>query len=110
MRTLSNEESYSYPRKIEPIQPCLHIQSNVLRILTALPLQYTLCNGRNCWIVSALDMVKQFRESFIVVLNFRWPSNVIGIGIVSVQIPQKRGDDGVMKPTFVPSAHAASTC
>ena len=52
-------------------------------ILTAFPLEDTLCDGGDGGIVAALDVLENFCETLIVVLHLGGPLDVVGIRIVS---------------------------
>src|SRR6266498_269300 len=54
--TLAYEKTNAYPRKIEPIQPCLNVQTDMPRVLTAFPFQNTLRNSCYSWIMATLNM------------------------------------------------------
>jgi hypothetical protein len=62
----------------------LNIQAYMLCIALALPLEHTLCDGGDSRIVPRLDGFENLGEALIVVLDLRWPGDVIGICVVPV--------------------------
>ena len=55
--TLSDEEPNANTGEVEAVQPRLHVQSYVFRILTALPLEDALCDGGYGGVVSGFDVL-----------------------------------------------------
>jgi hypothetical protein len=81
--TLSDEEANAYTREIEAVQPCLHVQPNMLSVPTPLPLEDTLGDGGNGRVVPAFDVIENLCETFIVILDLGRPLNVVGTCKVS---------------------------
>ena len=52
-------------------------------VLTALPFEDTLGDGGDGRVVPALDVLKKFCETFIVILHLGRPMNVVRIRVVS---------------------------
>lgn len=102
--TLSDEETYAYTREIEAVQPCLHVQPDMLSVLAPLPLEDTLGDGGNGWVVPALDVLENLCETFIVILDLGRPLNVVGTRKVScfMTSEQKKKRTEYNKRTSVP--------
>ena len=81
--TLSDEEANAYTREVEAVQPCLHVEPDMFSVLTPFPLQDTLGDRGNGRVVPTLDVFEKLRETFVVILYFRRPLNIVGIRIVS---------------------------
>jgi len=54
---LSDEKADADTGEVEAVQPCLHVQPNMFRILTALPLEDALCDGGYGGVVSGFDVL-----------------------------------------------------
>ena len=82
----------------------------MLRVLTTLPLEDTLrycCDGR---VMSAFDVLEQLCKSFVVVLNFRWPINVVRIRIIAGGKVRLVPSESQSWRTVFPSGPEVSAC
>lgn len=82
--TLPDQEPNADTGHIEPVQPCLNVQPDILRVPFPLPLQHTLRHRRHRRVVSLFNRLQQLRKVFVVFMHFWWPFNTGCFSVISV--------------------------
>ena len=82
-RTLTDEETDADTREIEPIEPVLDVDIYVASVAGAFPLEDTLSDGGNGWIVTLLDSFEGLCEVSVVLSYFWGPGDARSVGVVA---------------------------